>query len=120
MSSPKNRFAEMNWLILDKEPQLEEIAAASYTLPVVIFKHSIRCSLSSVARKRLERSAPVPGIEFFLLDIINHRLLSDKVAMMFGVQHESPQILLIRNGTCIYQDSHYAINMENIRSQAGV
>ena len=104
----------MNWIMLTSTAQIEEIKAKSVQKPQVIFKHSIRCGTSSWARNRLERPAPVEHIDFYFLDVIRHRELSQHVAEAFNVHHESPQILIIRNGECIYDESHHDISMDEI------
>jgi len=86
--------------------------------PQVIFKHSTRCGISAMAKSRLERSTPVENADFYYLDLINYRSLSRKVAEEFNVYHESPQVLVIRNGECIYDESHLGISMEDIKEHA--
>jgi len=104
----------MNWIPLTSPEQLEEIRIKSKEKPQVIFKHSTRCSISSMALSRLERSESVAGIDFYYLDLIAYRNISAKIAEIFEVEHESPQILLVRNGECIYDESHYGITMEDV------
>ena len=106
----------MNWIALTNETQLEEIKERSKTKPQIIFKHSTRCSISSVAKNRLERST-APDADFYFLDLIQHRNISGKIAEDFSVYHESPQILLIKNGECIYDESHSGISMDEISEQ---
>jgi bacillithiol system protein YtxJ len=108
----------MNWRELNSEEGLEELISKSKDTPQVIFKHSNRCSISGVAYQRLQKSAAPDHIEFYLLDVIGHRNLSQKVAQRFGVNHESPQVLLIRNGECIFDESHMGIHMDDILEQA--
>ena len=110
----------MNWIRLDSEEQLNEIKARSANIPQVIFKHSTSCSISSMALNRLERAAVPETIDFYLLDLIRYRSISNKVAQEFDVHHESPQILLIRNGECIYDESHMGIRADEIVEAAGV
>ena len=110
----------MNWKTLTSEEQLEEINTASAQEPVTIFKHSTRCSISSMAKARLERAGAPEGLTFYYLDLISYRSVSDKIADMYGVGHESPQILLIRDGECIYHESHTGILMDEIATQAGL
>jgi len=110
----------MNWKTLTSEEQLSEINAASAHQPVAIFKHSTRCSISSMAKARLERAAEPDGLTFYYLDLIAYRSVSNKIAELYQVPHESPQILIIRNGACIYDESHSGILMDEIVAQAGV
>jgi bacillithiol system protein YtxJ len=104
----------MDWIELKEEAQLDEIVLRSKETPQVIFKHSTRCSISSMAKSRLERAASFPNINYYILDLIQHRNISQKIAEDFHVHHESPQILLIKDGNCIYDESHSGINMDEI------
>ena len=104
----------MNWNILQSEQELENIKKKSALKPQVIFKHSTRCSISSMTKARLERSKETAGLDFHFLDLIAHRKLSDKIAEDFNIEHESPQVLVIKNGQCVYDESHNGINMEDL------
>lgn len=107
----------MKWIPLTNEEQLELIKEKSKTTPQIIFKHSTRCGTSSLAKGRLEKATPPEGIDFYYLDLIAYRSISNRVAEDFRVHHESPQILLIKNGDCVYEESHISIRMENIIEQ---
>ena len=108
----------MNWIELNGLLQVDSIKEKSGEKPQVIFKHSSRCAVSSLVLNKLEKSACSPAADFYVLDLIKHRDVSDKIAEEFSVYHESPQILVIRNGECIYDESHFAINMDDIAEQA--
>ncbi len=108
----------MDWINLTDDIQLGEIAEQSKRHAVLIFKYSSRCGISDVARHRLERETPPETVKFYFLDIIRHRSLSNLTAEKFQVHHESPQVLLIKNGECIYDESHNGINMADIAEQA--
>lgn len=110
----------MNWIFLTSEEQLGQIIEKSATVPQVIFKHSTRCSISSMVLDRLERSKAPEAVDFYYLDLIAHRGLSNKIAEMFHVHHESPQVLLVKNGECTYDESHMGIRMDEVVEQAGV
>lgn len=108
----------MNWIDLTKESQIAEIKEQSKVNPQLIFKHSTRCSISGVAKSRLERSKQPEQIDFYFLDLIKNRDISNKIAEEFSVFHESPQVLLIKDGKCIYDESHSGISMDEIEEQA--
>ena len=108
----------MNWITLQHPEQLDQLKELSKTKAQVIFKHSSRCSISSVIKNRLEKSPTPSNIDFYFLDLIRYRDISNKVAEDFSVYHESPQILLIKNGECIYDESHSGIMMSEIEEQA--
>ncbi len=104
----------MNWIPLKDESQLEDIKTTSAQQPVVIFKHSTRCAISSMVKSRLERQDAPKDIPFYYLDLISYRAISNHIADTFAVEHESPQVLLIRNGKCVYDESHNGISMDEI------
>ena len=108
----------MTWNDLTEESQLAEIKKQSNTQPVVIFKHSTRCGISAMAKTRLERTTAPENVAFYYLDLVHYRSISNKIAELFSVHHESPQVLLIRNGSCVYDESHNGISMEEIIEQA--
>jgi bacillithiol system protein YtxJ len=110
----------MNWIPLINEDQVEEIKKNSTNKPQVIFKHSSRCGTSSMAQNRLNRHEFPQEIDFYFLDIIHHRNISNKIAKDFEVRHESPQVLVINNGKCVYDESHSGIQMDDIKQSAGV
>ena len=108
----------MEWIHLTDEEQLSNIIEKSKEKAQVIFKHSNRCSISSVALQRLQKGKQPGEIEFYFLDLIRYRLLSNKIAEVFKVRHESPQVLVIKNGECIFNESHLGIDMHDIIDQA--
>ena len=107
----------MNWIPLTQLEQLSSIKELSATKPQIIFKHSTRCSISSMALTRLERATEIPTADFYYLDLIAYRTVSNAIAEEFNVYHESPQVLLIKNGECIYDESHSGISMDEIAEQ---
>jgi bacillithiol system protein YtxJ len=103
----------MNWNKLTDPGQLEEIKALSHDKPVLIFKHSTRCSISSMSLDRLLRnwkSEDSARVIPYYLDLIAFRSISDQIEDFFGVPHESPQVLLIKDGQVVYDESHYSIS----------
>ncbi len=108
----------MNWIALNDIAQIDGIKEKSKIRPQVIFKHSTTCSISRMAHNRLERSIEPAGVDFYYLDLLNYRAVSNAVAEMLQVHHESPQVIVLRNGEVVYDESHYAINMEEIVQQA--
>lgn len=104
----------MQWKNITDISQVSEIKQQSgYSL---IFKHSTRCSVSSMAKKRFELdwSAIPEGTELYFLDLISYRDISAQIAETFQVHHESPQILLIKDGDCILDASHSDISAEEV------
>lgn len=110
----------MNWIDLNHPSQLEEIKKLSEHQPVLIFKHSTRCSISATALGRLERSwkeEDMREIKPFYLDLLSYRLISNSIAEQFGVYHQSPQALIIHKGKCVYNSSHFDITYQDLKSQ---
>ena len=90
----------MHWNTLTDLHQLDEIVDISQNQPVVIFKHSTRCSISSTALSRFERAWGTTENTAFYLDLIAYRPISLEIAEKFGIQHQSPQVLVINKGDC--------------------
>lgn len=107
----------MNWTDLTEEAQLDTIVTESKTQPVVIFKHSVTCSISAMAKGRLDREEQPNGIKFYYLDLLRYRPISNKIAELFHVHHESPQVLIIKKGECTFDESHNGITMDEIVEQ---
>jgi bacillithiol system protein YtxJ len=110
----------MNWNILTDENQLQNLIVQSEKTPQVIFKHSTRCNVSSVALNRLEKGEQTATADFYFLDLIKYRSLSNKIAEVFQEHHESPQVLLIKNGECVYTESHIGISMNELMEQVSI
>lgn len=104
----------MSWITLENEEQLEELNKKSFDKPQLIFKHSTRCSISSVIKNRLSKN-PLPAhIDFYYLDLISYRKISNSISEKYKIRHESPQVLLINSGACVFDESHSSIYMEDI------
>ena len=116
----------MLWHKLTDISQLQDIINLSKEqstngLTVLIFKHSTRCSISSMALNRLETKwIDNENIQTYYLDLLNHRDISNEIANLFSVEHASPQILLIKNGVCIYNASHTDISAADILTAAKI
>ena len=108
----------MDWIQLTNECLLDEIKEKSFHQAQIIFKHSTTCSISGLAKGRLEKGKAVANMDFYLLDLLKFRSISNSVATSFNVHHESPQVLVIRHGECVFAESHYAINFEEVLEQA--
>lgn len=103
------------WIELEQAYQLDQIIEDSKGQPVIIFKHSTRCSISQTALNRLERSwetKPEAGVKMVYLDLLQHRDISNLIAEKFEVVHESPQLLLVQNGQCTFSRTHLSIRLE--------
>ena len=112
-----NSSAESNfdWRNLLSIEQLEAIEEDSKTKPILIFKHSTRCSISRMALKQFEREFTLQDkVTPYFLDLIANRDVSNDIASRFNVMHQSPQLLVIKDGKSIYNASHSDIKAEKI------
>ena len=106
------------WLPLTDSEQLADLAQASHEQPVLIFKHSTTCSISAAAKGKIERQWAASGLDLpiYYLDLLRFRPISAQIAEQFGVQHESPQLLLIKDGECAYDASHMGIRLSDVQA----
>jgi bacillithiol system protein YtxJ len=105
----------MNWNKLITIEQLGAIDSESNSTVVLLFKHSTSCSISSTALNRLERKWQNDiAIKPYYLDLLAHRDVSNDIARRYNIEHQSPQVLVISNGKCIYTNSHFGISYEEI------
>lgn len=113
----KENQAKVEWQSLDHIEQLNTVIEESHEKPVLIYKHSTRCGISGMTMSRLERgwTEDLNVLKTYYLDLIAYRDLSNEIANRFGVYHESPQVILIRNGNAVYNESHMGISADNIR-----
>ena len=116
-SSDDNNEKEVKFYSLELISQLDEIDAISETKPVVIFKHSTRCSISRFALKQFDAEFNYDDsqIDWYLLDLLNHRDISNEIAHRYEVMHQSPQIIVIKNKKVIYHDSHDGIDASDLK-----
>jgi bacillithiol system protein YtxJ len=106
----------MNWTSLESAEQISGIK--QHTGYSVIFKHSTRCSISLMVKRRFELDwDKIPqDVPLYFLDLIKYRELSSLVASDFQVYHESPQLLLIKDGECVLDLSHGKVSVEEALS----
>jgi bacillithiol system protein YtxJ len=108
----------LNWNVLTELKQLDSIVEESEEKPIVIFKHSTRCSISRMALKNFEREYSDENVaSLYFLDLLSHRDVSNEIAQRFHVIHQSPQLLLIKNGQSVYDVSHSEIDAEALKSK---
>jgi bacillithiol system protein YtxJ len=112
-SESESRIA---WRLLRDLGQFEEMLQESYTQPVVVFKHSTRCSISRMALRQFENQWNLEGkmVPYFL-DLLEYRPISNTIAAQLEVIHQSPQVIVIRNGCAVYHASHEGISVEELQ-----
>lgn len=110
-SEPKEEKL-LPWITLNDVSQLEAIKEKSTTKPQVVFKHSTRCGISSMVMRQFTNAYDLTlnGLDLYYLDLLNYRDVSNEVGYKFQVMHESPQLLVIKNGVAVVHASHGAIN----------
>jgi bacillithiol system protein YtxJ len=107
------------WLPLTQSEQLQALVQESHEHPVIIFKHSTTCSISAAAKAKIERQWPEGSLPtdtaIYYLDLLRFRPISGQIASELGVEHQSPQLLLLQDGKVRYHASHMSIRL----SEAG-
>ena len=105
--------SNVNWIPLTAISQLDEIVENSNNKTIGIFKHSTRCSISRFALKQFENEYNLEDkVDLYFLDLLNYREVSNEIVNRFQVVHQSPQLLLIKNGVAVYNASHSDIQAE--------
>lgn len=103
----------MNWNALSSLEQWQEALAQSHQTPVVVFKHSTRCSVSRMAWKLTEQRWNLPeSVPVYYLDLLNHRDVSNAIAQDLNLEHQSPQLILIHAGRSTFHANHSNIDPE--------
>ena len=112
----KEEIVEVPWHVLAKMDQLDEIVEESKSKPVAIFKHSTRCGISRGVLKLFEKNYNLTDnqLKLYFLDLLQNRDISNEIAARFKVQHESPQIIVIKNGAVVHHDSHHSIEASHL------
>lgn len=109
----------MKWNDLRNREQIDQIKQESLEVPVLIFKHSTRCNISRMSLDRLERNwkeGELPQVKLYFLDLVSYREISNRIAEEFGVDHESPQVIIIQGGRSTFDRSHFEIDYQKIKT----
>jgi len=116
-SAENEKEGEAKFHTLELIAQLDEIDAISELKPVVIFKHSTRCSISRFVLKQFDvaYNYEEDKIDWYLLDLLNHRDVSNEIAYRYNIQHQSPQIIVIKKGKAVYNASHDGIDVNDLK-----
>ena len=107
----------MKWNSLRTIEQIDQIKTESRQVPVIIFKHSTRCNISRTSLDRLERNwkeGDIPEVKLYFLDLLSYRQISDRISDEFGVYHESPQLMIIKDEKATFDRSHFDIDYQEI------
>ena len=109
--------AEVKFFTLNDVSELEKIDEISFSKPVVLFKHSTSCSISRFVLKQFDANYNFSEdkIDWYLLDLLSFRPISNAIAERYNIQHQSPQILVIKDGVCVYNASHESIDVNDLK-----
>jgi bacillithiol system protein YtxJ len=105
----------MKWIEIENMSQVDQLFESSLSTKQLIFKHSTRCSISSMALRRAEEQLPIPNLTSHYLDLIQFRNVSDYISEKSGVVHQSPQVIVINNNNVVYHGSHGSIDWQEIK-----
>jgi len=110
-SNTEEAVSSINWISLNSKDQLAEIENKSVKNAQVIFKHSTRCGVSRMVLKQFEKQTDLSEnkTEFYFLDLLNHREISNEIANKYNVLHQSPQLVVVKNKKVVAQASHHEI-----------
>lgn len=116
-SSEQKEKKALPWIPLNELPQLDFIESKSAIKTQVIFKHSTRCGISTMVMNQFIDTYKFTEkeLDLYYLDLLNYREVSNEVAAKFQVMHQSPQILVIKNGVVVAHESHGAIHEVDLK-----
>lgn len=111
-----DKSSYINWIPLTSKEQLEEIKKESDAEAILIFKHSTRCGISSMVKRQFEGlfAEEHQSLKVYYLDLLNYRTISNEIEEIFNVLHQSPQLIVIKNQTAVFNASHYDITEVNL------
>ena len=115
-SRPKTVFP---WTKITSDKQLVTAFEESNEKPVLFFKHSTRCSISSMALSRFEQNAEQLNeiCALYFIDLLEFRQVSNKLEEISNVMHQSPQVIVVKNREVIYTETHSSIDAKEIERQ---
>lgn len=104
---------------LHKQEVWEKVLKQSQTRPVIVFKHSNTCGTSERAHKRVKKLEQQSGFadNMYITIVQRARDISDTIAEELGVEHESPQVIIVYNREAVYDADHDAIDPDEIAKQ---
>jgi monothiol bacilliredoxin len=117
-SSDKKEVKQLPWEKLTSVDQLDSIVEESKATPVSIFKYSTRCGISRIVLRQFERAYDLNNdqMKLYFLDLIAFRNISDEISIKFQVMHESPQLIVIKNGVAVAHASHHGIRASELHN----
>ena len=112
-SSEEEKSSPKFWKYIESEEDLKRAIATSAEKKVAIFKHSTKCFISKTVLKNFEKEVENSdkNVDYYFLDLLAHRDLSNKIADDLGVTHQSPQLIVLENGVVVNHASHQSISL---------
>ena len=108
--------SKVPWIPLTSMEQLVELTEQSFVKPIFIFKHSTRCGISRTALKQFENEYDLDTeVDAYYLDLLEYRPISSAIATQFSVTHQSPQLILMKNGQVVHHASHSDIDAQLLK-----
>lgn len=108
--------SKLEWILITHIDQLDYMISKSWEKPILIFKHSTRCGISKMALKQFENGFSLTDqFTAYFLDLLEYREISNEIAACFGVMHQSPQLIVIKNGVQVHNVSHSDIATEELQ-----
>lgn len=113
----KEEIAEVPWHTLNSLDQLDTLVGESKEKPVAVFKHSTRCGISRAVLKIFERNYTLSEgeVKLYFLDLLQNRDISNEIANRFNVRHESPQLIILKDGAVADHSSHHSIEAATLK-----
>lgn len=111
------KSTNVSWIALNSIEQIKEIQQYSYQQPLAVFKHSTRCGISRIIMRQFENSfdESMRGLKVYYLDLLSYRDVSNEIASEFQVTHQSPQLIMIKDGIALENASHSAIESISLK-----
>lgn len=102
------------WKNITSVKDLDDAIAESYHRKVLIFKHSTRCFISKTVLRNFENEMKDSdhNYAYYFLDLLTHRDISNHIAERFGVEHQSPQLIVLQDGKVVHHASHQSISLD--------
>jgi bacillithiol system protein YtxJ len=114
--SEERPTSKLQWNYLESMESLDSAERLSHEKTVVLFKHSTRCSVSRFVLKQFENTFDIAEdkVELYFLDLIEYRPISNEIAERFGVTHQSPQMIVLKDGKAVHDASHESIDARSL------
>ena len=115
-SSKKSQQSKLNWIHITTVEELKQAIAETDNVTGLFFKHSTRCNISSMALSRFESNwIQDDTCELYFIDLIAHRDVSNAIGDLTNVEHQSPQVIVVKNRSEIHNASHNGISAGEIK-----